>query len=388
MYVHTNTIFNQLLDFVPRNKFDLFVGQHGGDRYTKVLSTWNQFVALLYAQATGKDSLREIETGLSAHQGAWYHLGIESVARSTLSYANRRRDWQIFRELFGEILSRSREVTPNRNKFSFDNPLYALDSSTITLCLSVFDWARYTKTKGALKLHALLNIRASLPEIIVLSQGKVSDITAGKGFSLETLEKQSIIVFDRGYVDYAWWRKISDLKLFFVSRIKKSMHIDIVGENKGSDAKRDCLVLIGEYEGMGKYPEPLRMVEYYDSEKKEVYTYLTNNFDLPASSIAAIYKERWQIEIFFKWIKQNLKIKTFLGTSENAVFTQIWIAMIYYLLLAYIKFQTKYGKSLLELTRIVCETLLVRRHFIDILSLTTKTVRRLTVRDGPQMELF
>lgn len=392
MYAHTTTIFNQLLDFVPKDKFNRFVGQHAADRYVKSLTTWNQFVALLYAQATGKDSLREIETGFSAHQNLWYHLGVQSVARSTLSDANSRRDWTIFHDLFGEILARCRDVTPRHNKFAFDNPLYALDATVISLCLSVFDWAKYRTTKGALKLHTLLNVRTAIPEIVVATDGKTSDIAAGRKIDFSTLEKGSIVAIDRGYIDYGWWRELDERGLFFVSRTKTNSAITIPGQHKAPDTAagilKDHRVFIGEHYGYEKYPKAVRMVTYHHAESGETYSYLTNNFELSALDIALIYKNRWQVELFFKWIKQHLKIKTFLGTSRNAVLTQIWVAMIYYLLLAYIKFQTKYAKSLLELTRIVRETLLIRRHLVDILSLTNRSVARLTMRDGPQMELF
>lgn len=391
MYAYSSTIFNQLLDFVPKDKFNRFVGQHAADRYVKSLTTWNQFVALLYAQATGKESLREIETGFSAHQNIWYHLGVSSVARSTLSDANSRRDWRIFRDLFGEILTRCRDVTPART-FSFDNPLYALDATVISLCLSVFDWAKYRTTKGALKLHTLLDVRTAIPEIIVMTEGKIADVTAGKRLDLSVLEKRSILVFDRGYIDYGWWHELNEKDMFFVSRSKETSVITVLGTHRAPDTAagilKDQCVFIGEHAGYEKYPDAVRMVVYHDAQHDQTYTYLTNNFELAASDIALIYKNRWQVELFFKWIKQNLKIKTFLGTSKNAVLTQIWIAMIYYLLLAYIKFQTKYAKSLLELTRIFRETLLVRRHLVDVLSLTVRTVARLTMRDGPQMQLF
>ena len=392
MYAHTTTIFNQLTDFVPKDKFSRFVGQHAADRYVKSLTTWNQFVALLYAQATGKESLREIETGFSAHRNVWYHLGVQSVARSTLSDANARRDWRIFRDLFGEILARCRDVTPTRNKFAFDNPLYALDSTTVSLCLSIFDWAHYSRQKGALKLHTLLDVRTAIPEIIVISNGKTADIAAGKRLDLSTLEKRSIVVFDRGYIDYGWWHELTEAELFFVSRVKSSTAITVLGQHATADPAqgilKDSRVFIGDHCGYEPYPEAVRMVVYHDAGRNETFTYLTNNFELSALDIALIYKERWKIELFFKWIKQHLKIKTFLGTSKNAVLTQIWVAMIYYLLLAYIKFQTKYSKSLLELTRLFRETLLIRRHLVDVLSLTTRTVARLTMRDGPQMGLF
>lgn len=392
MYAYSNTILNQLLQFVPRGRFQAFVGQHDGDRYTKSLTAWNQFVILLYAQATGKQSLREIETGLKTHEGSWYHAGVSSVARSTLSDANNRRSYEIFKKLFGELLTRCKEVTPKSREFSFKNPLYALDSTTITLCLSLFDWALYSKQKGALKLHTLLDLRTSIPEIVTETHGQIDDRVAGRRMDLSGLKKGSIIVMDRGYMDYAWWRELSDQGLFFVTRLNPIQVITDLGQHRepdrGKGILKDRRVRIGTYPKAALHPEPLRLVVYHDREKKETYSYLTNNWMLSASTIARIYKYRWHIELFFKWIKQHLKIKAFLGTSQNAVLTQVWTAFIYYLLLAYIKFQTKFAKSLLELTRMIRETLLVRRSLVDLLSLSTKTIARLSVRDGPQLALF
>lgn len=392
MYVHSNTIFHQILQFIPKDRFHAFVGQHDADRYTKSCTTWSQFVTLLYAQATGKDSLRDIETGLRAQQASWYHLGIKSVARSTLADANNRRPFAIFRSLFGELLTQCKEVTPRSREFKFDNPLYALDSTTIMLCLSVFDWALYSKTKGALKLHTLLDVRTAIPEIVNDTHGKVADVVAGREMDLSILQKGSIIVMDRGYCDYAWWARLSAQELFFVTRVHPVTVTTVIGQHTEADIHagilKDEVVRIGTYPKAGLHPAPLRRVTYHDKEKDQTYVYLTNNFDLAAVDIANIYKHRWQIEIFFKWIKQHLKIKTFLGTSQNAVLTQVWVAFIYYLLLAYIKFQTKFAKSLLELTRMVKETLLLKRPLIDLLSLSTKTMARLSMRDGPQLALF
>jgi len=389
MYVHSNTIFHQLLQFIPRDKFNAFVGQHKADRYAKSFTTWNQLVVLLYAQATGKDSLRDIETSMRAQQGVWYHLGLQSVARSTLAEANDRRSFEIFRDLFGELLAECKMITPRSREFAFKNPLYALDSTTIMLCLSVFDWALYSKQKGALKLHTLLDVRTSIPEIVNDTHGKVSDVEAGREMDLSTLAKGSIIVMDRGYCDYAWWRRLSEQGLYFVTRPHPFSKITVTGQHAEPSLHegilKDEVVRIGTYPKASLHPKPLRMVTYYSAEKKQTYAYLTNNFELPARDIANIYKNRWQVELFFKWIKQHLKIKTFLGTSRNAVLTQVWIAFIYYLLVAYIKFQTKYGKPMLELTRMIKETILLRRPLIDLLSLTTKTMARLSGRDGPQL---
>lgn len=385
---YTNTIFNQLLSFLPKYKFNEFVGQHQGDKYIKKMTSWNQFVLLLYAQATGKKSLRDIETGFNMHQNTWHHLGIKTVAKSSISDANNKRSYQIFEKLFYSLLNQCRNITPNK-KFKFNNPLYSFDSTTINLCLSVFDWARYRKEKGALKIHMLLNNRTTIPELLTISDGKKGDITAIKEMSLSSkLRKGSILVFDRAYIDYQWWNKLDKDEIFFVSRTKSNQNIFVVGQHKDKLEKNiiaDEIVIFGEYQAMEKYPKQLRRIRYYDQEKKKEYTYLTNNFDLTARQIVDIYQDRWQIELFFKWIKQNLKIKTFLGTSQNAVMTQIWIAMIYYLLLAYIKFQTKFKKSLLELTRMIKETLMLRRNIIDLLSLEVKTIFRLQKQKNPQM---
>ncbi len=387
---YTSTILNQLLNFLPKHKFQSFVGQHQADKHVRRLDTWNQLVALLYAQATGKDSLREIETGLSLHQSAWYHLGVGSVARSTLSDANTRRDYRIYEKLFYELLGRCKDITPQR-RFTFKNGLYSLDATIINLCLSSFKWAKYSRVKGALKIHTLLNNRTAIPELLNITEGRVADIALAKKLSFN-LEKGSIMVFDRAYIDYSWWNRLDKAGIFFVSRVKSSLRIDVVGQHKTQihgSILADDIVMCGEYQGMKKYEgKVMRRIRFLDKEKGQIYEYLTNNFELWAEDIALIYKERWQIELFFKWIKQNLKIKTFLGTSKNAVLTQIWVAMIYYLLLAYIKFQTKFKRSLLELTRMVREVLLNRVNLIDLLSLSARTLHRLHIREGPQLALF
>jgi hypothetical protein len=383
---YSNTVFNQLLQFIPKDKFNQFVAQDEADKYVKKMTVWNQFIVLLYAQATGKESLREIETGFSTHSETWYHLGANTAARSSVSDANSRRSYGLFEKLFYSLLAQCREITPER-QFTFDNPLYTFDASVISLCLSAFDWAMYSKTKGALKLHLLLNNRTAIPELVNITEGRISDITAIKQMSLN-LEKGSILVFDRGYLDYSWWKKLDSDGIYFVSRTKEKQNIFVIGQHQAllePNIIADEEVIFGDYQAMKVYPGKLRRIRYYDQKGQKEYSYLTNNFELTALQIAGIYKERWKIELFFKWIKQNLKIKTFLGTSKNAVLTQIWVAMIYYLLLAYIKFQTKFKKSLLELTRMIRETLLFRRSIIDLLSLETKTLFRIKRQNSPQL---
>jgi len=388
---YSNTIFNQLLNFLPRQRFGQLVEEYQANRYTKSMTVWNQFIAMLYAQASGKESLREVATGFNVQKNAWYHLGVNTVARSTLSDANSKRDPEIFEKLFYSLLDRCKEIA-GENKFDFDNPLYSLDASVINLCLSVFNWAKYRTTKGALKLHMLLNNRTAIPELINITDGKAGDVTIAKKIDIKQLEKGSILAIDKAYIDYEWWKELDENELFFVSRTKINTNIFVVGQHQGKKLEpgilADEIVIFGDYNAMGKYPKKLRRVKYWDKTNKKLYIYSTNNFKLTAKQIADIYKERWQIELFFKWIKQNLKIKTFLGTSRNAVLSQIWIAMIYYLLLAYVKFQTKFNKSLLELTWMIREVLLVRRDLIDLLSLNIKTVFRLKRENNPQMSFW
>ena len=277
-----------------------------------------------------------------------------------------------------------------KHRFKFKNPLYALDSTMIELCLTLFPWATYRKTKGALKMHTLFDVRTGLPEFIRMTDGKRGDVTeARERFSV--LEPQSIVVFDRGYVDYKWWYKLTEQRIWFVTRPKSNQHIFVAGQHD-KDSNPRCIadekVFIGEFQNQYDYPDALRRITWKDEESGTIYQYLTNNFDLSAEQIALIYKNRWQIELFFKWIKQNLKIKSFLGTSKNAVLSQVWVAMIYFLLMCYIKFQTRFKGSLLELTRMVRETFMMRRNIIDLLSLNTKTIRRLKPPDFPQMALW
>ena len=386
---YSTTIFGHVTSFLSRYHFDAVVGQHAGDYYTKKYSAWNQLIVLMYAQATGKDSLREIETGLQTHEGAWHHLGVRSVKRSILSDAHSRRSYEIFESTFYDLLSHCINITP-RYRFKFKNPLYALDSTMIELCLTLFPWATYRTTKGALKMHTLFNVRTGLPEFLTVTPGKRGDVTEARE-RFNTLEAGSILVFDRGYIDYRWWYRLTEQNIWFVTRTKSNQSIFVAGQHEKSSDPHCCgdeRVYIGEYYSGNDYPKALRRVTWKDEDSGEVYQYITNNFELSADQIALIYKNRWQIELFFKWIKQNLKIKSFLGTSKNAVLSQIWTAMIFYLLMCYIKFQTRFKGSLLELTRMIRETLMLRRQIIDLLSLNARTIKRLKPPDSPQLHLW
>lgn len=386
---YSTTIFGQVSSFLSKYHFDAVVGQHAGDRYTKKYSAWNELMVLLYAQATQKDSLREVETGLQTHESAWYHLGIKSVKRSTLADAHARRSYKIFESTFYDLLGHCTSVTP-RHRFTFKNPLYALDSTMVELCHSLFPWAKYRTTKGALKMHTLFNVRTGIPEFLTVTDGKRGDVTEARE-RFNTLEAESIVVFDRGYVDYKWWYALTERNVWFVTRAKDNQAVFVAGQHQKSENLR-CLadekIHVGEFTNRHDYPDALRRVTWQDEETGETYRFITNNFQLSAEQIALIYKNRWQIELFFKWIKQNLKIKSFLGTSKNAVLSQIWVAMIFFLLMCYIKFQTRFKGSLLELTRMIRETLLLRRQIIDLLSLNEKTIKKLKPPDFPQMSLW
>lgn len=385
MYYST-TIFNQILAIVPKDRLQRFVGQHNANRYVKKMTVWNQFVILMYAQATGKDSLRDIETGLRTHSHLWYHLGVNSVAKSSVARANNNRSHKIFQDLFYALLEQCRSITPQRN-FSFDNPLYSLDSTTIHLCLSLCDWAKYRHAKGAVKMHTLINNRTDIPEVVNISTGDVNDLTAAKKLEMP-IPLGSFLVFDRGYLEFNWWNSLHEKGIFFVTRPKKSTLFVVSGKHKepGGRILADERVWIGDIL-KAEYPKEIRRVRYLN-DGGDVYEYVTNNFVLSGEEIALIYKERWRIELFFKWIKQNLKIKSFLGTSKNAVMSQIWVAMIYYLILSYIKFQTKFDRSLLELTRMVEATLFTRRTLIDLLSLSSKTVHKFKVPEVTQLRFI
>lgn len=377
---YNTTILNQLLQLIPRLHFETIAKHHHADRYVKRFTCWNQLTTLLYAQASGKESLREIEQGLAINDSRLYHLGLPHVKRSTLADSNQRRDYKIFEGLFYKILERCKDYTP-KHKFRFKNPLYSLDATVIGLCLSVFSWAKYGKTKGGIKLHYQFDHSGNIPSFLVITDAIRHEAPIVKrDFHLTP---DSIYCFDRAYVDYVLFKRISEAKAYFVTRVKNNMDFEITGQHTNTSKKgilSDEVIKLNNI----KYNNPLRLVRYYDYESGELLEFVTNNFALAPHTITQIYKSRWQIEIFFKWIKQNLKIKTFLGTNQNAVMTQIWVAMCYYLLLTYIKYQSKYRESLFYLHRIISDTLLYRMTIIDLLRASPARIRKLEI---PEIQL-
>ncbi len=375
---HVSTVFQQLLCHIPRHLFDSATEKFNGDRYTKKFQCWSQFIANLYAQLATKASLRDIEIGLRTQQRKWYHLGLVNVARSTLADANEKRDYRIYQTLFYKLLERCKDITPH-HRFQFKNPLFSMDSTLVFVCLSLYPWARFVKRQGALKLHCLLDHAGGIPSFVVMTPGRESEVKIAYSHELP-LVPDSILVIDKGYIDFEWLYGLDSERMFFVTRMKQNLIFQVTGQHKelkGKGILADETIEFNSYTSTRKYPKPLRLVTFFDQEENRIYEFLTNNFTLAASTIAKIYKDRWKIELFFKWIKQHLKIKTFLGTSENAVLTQIWTAMIAYLLLAYIKYQTKYKHSLLELSRVIQATLFDRVAFIDLLSLDFRKVRKI-----------
>lgn len=365
------TIFGQILKLAERDRFQAIVKRYQGDKRVRKLSCWAQFVTNLYAQMTGKISLRETVTGLQAHREKHYHLGIENeVKRSTLAEANEKRDPNIYRTYFFEILKQCRSF--NRfHRFQFSNKVYLLDSTVITLCLSLFDWAKYSARKAAIKLHTVLDAAGQLPSFINITNGKVSDIRAAR---LMTFERDSIIVFDLGYFCFAWMYSLHCAHNFFVTRIKDGVCYRILEYNPLLPAHlkyglvADCMIRLTGQKAVKDIPLTLRLVIFRDPETGETYEFLTNKMDLSPVTIAELYKHRWTIENFFKWIKQNLRIKAFIGTSEKAVMTQIWIAMIAYLITSYIQYLYKTKKDLLTIMRLLKEKLMFAMSLADLLN--------------------
>ena len=370
--MHSNTIMNQLLTLLPRHQFDQAVSDFGGDRYVKKFSTWNQLTVLLYSQAASKNTLRDIQTALGTQEAKLYHLGLPAVKRSTLADANAKRDPRIMERLFYRLLERCQAIAP-KHQFRFKHPVQCFDSTTVDLCLELFPWAKFKQTKGAVKLHCQLDLRGQIPSFVVMTDGKCSDIRAVKTFL--DLIPDSIYVVDRAYIDFDWLSRVDETKAFFVTRAKGNIDYRITGQQeiplKNGLLFDHTIQLEGSLTSK-KYSKPLRMIGYFDAESGVTYEFITNNFKLAAPTIAKIYKARWHVELFFKWIKQHLKIKTFLGTTKNAVLNQVWAVMTYFLLLAYIKFQCRFHRSLFLLHRLVQNTLLDRLSLIDLLRLPEK----------------
>jgi putative transposase len=321
---------------------------------------------MMMAQLAGRNSLRDIVENTSAQAHRLYHLGSTKLSRSNLSRLNSEKPYSLYETLFGKLLSRCQRTVSGHN-FRFKNVLYSLDASTIDLCLSVFPWADFRTTKGAIKLHVGLNHAGYLPEFVTVTDGKTHDVTVGRTLQFP---KGSIVAIDKGYNDYTWYNQLTDKGIFFVTRLKTNAKYRTVSRRsvlKSKGLTSDQTIEFTGPKTAKKCPIPLRRIGYRDAETGKHYVFLTNNFQLCAKTIADIYKARWQVELFFKWIKQNLKIKSFVGTSKNAVMTQIWIALCVYLLLAYLKFQSKLPKSMRQILRLLQLNLFEKRELMALL---------------------
>ncbi len=363
---HCNTIFSQILKLVPRHEFESLAKQHHSGRAFRKASRWSQFTCLVMAQLTGRCSLRDIVDNVSSQVHRLYHLGCSKLSRSNLSRMNEDKPYELYEALFGKLLRRCQSHAPDHD-FKFRNRLYSLDASVIDLCLSVFPWADFRSTKGAIKLHVGLNHAGYLPEFVAITEGSVHDVNMGKVLAFP---KGSIVVMDRGYNDYGWYKELTDKGIFFVTRLKSNAKYRVVKREKVDKRKGLTCDQTIEFTGQQtskKCPIRLRRIGFRDSETGKHYVFLTNHFKLSAKTIADIYKSRWQVELFFKWIKQNLKIKSFVGTSKNAVLTQIWIAMCVYLILAFIKFQSKLAKSMQQILRLLQVNLFEKRDLLALL---------------------
>ena len=379
------SIFSQILGLIPKVMFDAAVRKHEAEKHAKGMTSWAQFIALMFCQLGGARSLREIVGGLAASEGKLKHLGVSlAPTRSTLAYANEHRPWQVYKTLFDDLVGLCHhEAALRKRKFRFKRPLLSLDATVIPLCLSMFDWAQYRKKKGAAKVHLVMDNSSLLPQYAVITAGKVADITVARKM---TFAAGAMLVFDRGYEDHKWWRKLDTGGVRFVSRLKDSTKYVILEERPASPDPRvvrdEVIVLASE-----KEPDQamrLRRVEVWLEEKQDTIAFVTNDLKLAASTIAAIYKDRWAIELFFKAIKQSLRIKTFIGTSENAVQTQIWTALIAMLLVRFLQLRSTWNWGLSNLVALLRQQLFVYR---DLLVWLNQPFRPPIALDDPQLTL-
>jgi len=362
---HSSTIFSQLLQLVSRHDFIRLEkeGLKFGHK-PRSLTRWGQFVAMMFAHVSGRTSLRDIASQLGAQTRRLYHLGVRTVKRSTLSDANQGRPAEFFESVFHHLYAKCSAVAPKK-RFRFKCKLYSFDSTVVDLCLSLFPWARFRKNKGGIKLHTLLDHDGHIPAFVQVTDAKTPDLIAAR---LLKLPSGSITVMDRAYIDFAWFGTLDKNDQFFVTRMKRGIRYKVVERHEVDHSKgltSDQLILLAGAKAK-ECPIALRRIGYRDPETGKHYVFLTNIRHLVAKTICDIYHERWQIELFFKWIKQNLKIKTFFGTSRNAVLTQVWIALITVLLLAFYKFKAKLAQSLTQILKSLQLTLFSRRSLWEL----------------------
>lgn len=358
------------MDFIPLYEFRKCVKRYNGNHKIKSFSCWDQFLCMTFAQLTCRESLRDIEACLRVAEEKLYHMGIRGkVSRNTLSNANMVRDWRIYADFAQVLISEARNLYANDDfGLELDETVYALDATTIDLCLSLFPWALFRKRKGALKMHTLMDLRGNIPSVVIITHGKVPDVNI---IDYLLIEAGSIYLIDRGYLDFARLYHINQCSAFFVIRAKNNLRFNRLYSkpiDKWAGIQCDQIVTLKNFYAKKDYPDKLRRIRYFDMEKNKRFVFLTNNFILPALTISELYRSRWQIELFFKWIKQRLRIKKFYGTSENAVKTQIWIAISVYVLVAIVKKRLKLSMSLYTILQILSVSLFEKTPILQALS--------------------
>lgn len=362
-----SSIFSQILQLIPRLEFESAVRQHQAERHARGFSSWGQFIAMLFCQLGHAKSLREICGGLAASEGKLRHLGLPTApARSTLAYANEHRPWRLQQTVFEQLLAKcqilaaSQPGTRKKKKFRFKNPLLSLDATVIDLCATMFDWAKFRLTKGAVKLHLLLDHDGYLPSFAVITEGKKHEVRVARQMRFAP---GAILIFDRGYTDYQWFTSLTEQGVHFVTRLKENADYGVVEKREVPQRRgvlRDEVVFFFKLAQEGK-DAFFRRIEFYDEERDRVLVFLTNHRELAAATIASVYKERWQIELFFRALKQSLRVKTFVGTSANALKTQLWTALIAMLLVKYLQLRSTFGWSLSNLVALLRQQLFVYR---------------------------
>jgi hypothetical protein len=382
------TIFAQLMDFLPVYEFQKCVQRYNGHYKVKHFSCWSQFLCMAFAQLTYRESLRDIEACLRSTQRKLYHMGFRgNVSRNTLAHANQVRDWRIYADFAQILIGQARRLYANDSfGVELNQTAYALDSTTIDLCLSLFPWAKFRAHKGAVKLHTLLDLRGSIPSLVIITHGKVHDVNI---LDQLTFEPGAFYIIDRGYLDFDRLYAIHQASAFFVTRTKSNFRFRRLYSrpvDKFVGVQCDQIIVLEGFYSHKAYPDKLRRIRFFDTDLNKRLVFLTNNFTLPALTIAQLFQCRWQIEIFFKWIKQHLRIKAFYGTTENAVKTQIWIAIAVYVLVAIVKKQMHLDLSLYTILQILSVTLFEKTPILEALS----TVQHQESQDTPynQLTLF
>ena len=366
------TIFSQLMDFIPTYEFNQCVKRYNGNYKIKNFTCWEQFLCMAFAQLTYRESLRDIQACLRAAHKKLYHMGIRSkVSRNTLAHANQIRDWRIYADFAQILIGQARKLYANEDfGVQLEQTVYALDSTIIDLCLSLFPWALFRKKKGAVKLHTLIDLRGNIPTVIFITHGKVHDVNI---LDALVIEAGAIYVMDRGYLDFERLCTIHQSSAFFVTRAKSNFDFKRLYSkpvDKSAGVLCDQVVILQGFYAKKSYPDKLRRIKYYDADKKKRLVFLTNNFLLPSLTIAEIYRCRWQVELFFKWIKQHLRIKAFYGTSENSVKIQIWIAISVYVLVAIVKKRLNLNLSLYTILQILSVSLFDKTPVLQALTPT------------------